>query len=328
MTEAAFCHASSIFADDEGSLDLANMRQAMIEYSKAFPHPIVLLRKESDNVSLASPDPRSSSSPALWPRLWDLGVIFVLTAGLDVLILVPSGILEPLRFVLALGVGLFFPGYVTTAVMFSESARLSPIERTGLSLGLSVVWVPLVALLLGLAHIRLNAPHVALSLTLVTGLGAAAAAWRRRVTSEGPAPVYPQGRDALWLGGLATALGLLTWAIVAPNLHREHLAFAVLGSSGHLEGYPYEVAFGHADRLTLQVQNPTAQARVVRIQMNGNGATARRWDLHLSPHHTWSQKVALPSNPPARSETVRFNLYQTGKRTPIRSLNVKYRIVP
>lgn len=300
----------------------------MIEYSKAFPHPSVLLRKESDNVSLASMAPRPASSPRLIARLWDLVLILLLAAGSDGLIWAASGLLEPLRFVLGLCLGLFSPGYVTAAVLFPASARLAPIERTGLSLGLSIVWVPLVALLLGLAHIRLDAPHVALSLTLVTGLGVAGAAWRRQVSGEGPAPLYPQGRDALWLGGLACALGLLTWAVVAPNLHREHLAFAILGPSGHLEGYPYEVPIGRSDRLVLMIRNPARQARTLRVEMDGNGAAARRWTLRLLPHETWSRRVSLPSNPPARAETVRFRLYRPGDRTPVRSLHVQYRIVP
>ena len=274
-------------------------------------------------------DQRAPVTALRWRVAYDVWIVLAMALGLDAMIFVIPHALTPVRFVLGLAVGIFIPGYLSTLALFPETATLDAIERTGLSLVLSVVWIPLLALLLSLAKIRLNAPHLALSVTLVTVLTGAAAVWRRYAAEvPAPPPVYPNGSARWYLGGLALVLGLVTWAIVGPNLRAQHMAFSVLGAHDRLQGYPYHIRFGQIYPLHLEIFNPSNAARNFTAKVVANGVPTRLITARVRPHQTWQHAVDLPANGPARSETVKFLLYARGGRRPLRTLWVRYTIVP
>ncbi len=280
---------------------------------------------------LASPSRSLQRAPVAalrWHAVYDVWIATAMALGLDGMILFLPHALSPLRFVLGLAVGIFIPGYLSTLGLFPELGTLDAIERTGLSLVLSVVWIPLLALLLALAKIRLTAPHMALAVTLVTVLTGAAAVWRRYAAEvPSPPPVYPNGSARWYLGSLALVLGLVTWAIVGPNLRAQHMAFSVLGAHNRLQGYPYQIRFGQVYPLHLQIFNPDHATRHFTVKVSANGVPSRLIFATVSPHHTWQRAVDLPANSPARSETVRFLLYARGGQHPLRTLWVRYTIV-
>ena len=72
------------------------------------------------------------------------------------------------RWVLGLQFVLFIPGYVTTQTLFPRGRNLNPIERCGLSVGLSIVEVPLVAFMLNLTPWEVRLTPIVISLSILT----------------------------------------------------------------------------------------------------------------------------------------------------------------
>jgi len=266
--------------------------------------------------------------PLSLPVVYDIWIAFLCLFSLDAyLLVIPHGT-NALRLGLGLAVGLFVPGYLSTLALFPEQETLDGIERTGLSLVLSVVWIPLLALLLSLGHIRLNANHIAWAISVVSlGVGIGGI-WRRSLLAvKTPPPVYPNGNARFYLGGLVLALGILTWAVVTPNLKAKSVAFSVLGAQNQLQGYPYQIRFGQKYFLHLQVYNPGLSAHRFRVEMVANGVPTRTLLASVAPGHTWTHPISLPANAPARDENARFLLWSGASHRPLRSLWIRYRIV-
>jgi uncharacterized membrane protein len=74
---------------------------------------------------------------------------------------------------------LFIPGYVTVEALFPKSRELDGIERSALSVGLSLVLVMLVGLLLNFTPWGIRLIPIVISLTILT-LGLALVALGRR----------------------------------------------------------------------------------------------------------------------------------------------------
>lgn len=275
-----------------------------------------------------SPAKRRPISAFRLKTVYDVWICFAFLAALDALIVWLPHETNAVRLGLGLAVGLFVPGYLSTLALFPDHETLDSIERTGLSLVLSVVWIPLLALLLSLAHIRLNAEHVVLSISLVSLLMGFMGVWRRSLSGvESPPPVYPNGAARFYLGGLVLALGIVTWAIVAPNLKAQHLAFSVLGAHNQLQGYPYQIAVGQKYPLHLQIYNPASITRQFTVRMVANGTRPASFTATVKSDQTWQHTIILPANPPARSETARFLLLPQGGHKILRTLWIRYTIV-
>jgi uncharacterized membrane protein len=94
-------------------------------------------------------------------------------ATVAVVLLVPA--LGPIRIVLGLPFILLLPGYVLVATLYPRKEDLDSVERTTLSIGLSIAIVPLIGLALNYSPwgIRLNPILAFVSLFIVMGAGAA-----------------------------------------------------------------------------------------------------------------------------------------------------------
>ncbi|MCB0238602.1 MAG: DUF1616 domain-containing protein, partial [Anaerolineae bacterium] len=87
--------------------------------------------------------------------------------------------LQPLRLALGLAYVLFVPGYCLTAALFPREDDIDGIERLGLSLGLSVAWVPVLALILDRLPWGLRLWPIVVGELLSMAIFAAIALWRR-----------------------------------------------------------------------------------------------------------------------------------------------------
>lgn len=260
---------------------------------------------------------------------YDIWISFIILSALTASIFFFPHQSNAVRFGLGLAIGLFVPGYLSTLVLFPNPKSLDGIERTGLSLVLSVVWIPLLALFLSLAKLRLDATHLVLAVNLVCLLMGSSGLIRRSASGiQSPPPVYPSGKVGLYLGSLVVGLGVLTWAIVAPNLKTQHLAFAVLGRHQQLSGYPFQVRIGERYPLIVEIQNPRSHRGSYKVDLVANGAPTQTLHAHVAAQRSWKTIMALPANRPARSETARFLLFRGRSTKPLRTLWIRYTIVP
>lgn len=87
--------------------------------------------------------------------------------------------LLPLRYILGSLYVLFTPGYTLVEVLYPEEKSLTPLERTALSIGLSLSIVPLLGLLLNYTPVGIRLNSVLLALGSFTLLVATAAVYRK-----------------------------------------------------------------------------------------------------------------------------------------------------
>ena len=95
----------------------------------------------------------------------------------------------PLRIALSFICLLFFPGYALISALFPRQGTLSLLERSVLSIGLSIAIVPLIGLALNYTPwgIRLDPILIAVALTMVELAGASAfKAWLEGLAAQLP----------------------------------------------------------------------------------------------------------------------------------------------
>jgi hypothetical protein len=119
----------------------------------------------------------------IWERnLWFYASVAISLVTVLVVYAVPSQLpLVALRWVLGSVFVLFIPGYVTVEALFPSGRELDAIERFALSVGLSLVLVPLVGLLLNYTPWGIRLTPIVISLTILT-IGLALVGFERRFT--------------------------------------------------------------------------------------------------------------------------------------------------
>ena len=192
-------------------------------------------------------------------------------------------ILGVLLLVFGAGYVLYVPGYLIQAVLFSHRDDLDGVERTGLSLGLSVALIPLLALLLDALPWGLRVwPIVVGEMGLIT-LFVLAAALRRWSLPAGQAHSphtlpHPVGwwsgllRSERWLaiimaGALLLAGLTAAWVLLTPSDADFMTEFYILGPDGLAENFPRHATVGEPLRVTLGVTNLERSAQIYRVEV-------------------------------------------------------------
>jgi uncharacterized membrane protein len=217
---------------------------------------------------------------------WQDFGLALLGAGLLVVLIALSQwlwFLQPLRLALGLAYVLFVPGYCLTAALFPRADDIDGIERIGLSLGLSVAWVSVLALLLDRLPWGLRLWPIVLGELLSILVFMAVALWRRKrlPAAEAYAPelawrprpwwrelpqfekrIYGLVAGALLVAGLAAA-----WVFLVPSPSQFMTEFYMLGADGLAESYPREAAVDQEIGVTLGVMNRERDERSYRVEV-------------------------------------------------------------
>ena len=208
------------------------------------------------------PDQSTEPTPlAPSPSLWqDFGLVFLAIPVLIGLIgpapwidrlPILTWLLAPLRLVLGFAFVLYIPGYCLQAALFPRAADLDGIERTGLSLGLSIAWAPLLALLLDRLPWGLRLWPIVWGQTGFILIVTAMALWRRarlpgatacaprlswrplpwwRALAPPEQHIYTLLAAALLLAAISAA-----WRLLVPSPNQFMTEFYMLGSAGHCQ---------------------------------------------------------------------------------------------
>jgi uncharacterized membrane protein len=191
--------------------------------------------------------------------------------------------LAPLRLLLGLTYVLFVPGYLLQAFLFPRLDDLDGIERIGLSLGLSVALVPLLALLLDRLPWGLRFWPIVIGQSLLILLLLLAALIRRFTlpTAQAYAPAL-RPRPAHWWHSLQpldrrlylfSALALLlaafaaAWVFLVPSPAEFMTEFYALGKAGLAEDYPRKAAVGETLTVTLGITNRERDPQTYRLEI-------------------------------------------------------------
>ncbi len=185
--------------------------------------------------------------------------------------------LAGLRLALGAAFVLVLPGYALTAALYPSrdlgEAGPDRLERVGLSLGLSVAWIPALALLLDRLPWGLRLWPIVLGEAATVLLGLAVAEWRRRGLPARvvtwPRPLRP-GERRLALGAALALLGAglaLAWVLLVPAPDTRLTAFYALGPGGQVEGYPDTAIAGRPVALTVGIHSLERDDHVYRVEV-------------------------------------------------------------
>lgn len=253
-----------------------------------------------------------------------------------IILALPSA--KAIRISLGLPFILLFPGYTLIAALFPRKDDLDAIERSALSLGLSIAIVPLIGLALNYSPwgIRLNPILAFVALFIV--LAAAVAAYRRRLlpadeafgmTSGVRLPRWSQVRTADRLLALALVLSLAVLGVAAYFVatsrgdSESFTEFYVLGPGGRAEAYPSLVRLGEDAIVILGIVNREGRDATYQVKVRIDGEKSGSIDsLVLTDGERWEQRVALSPTHAEENQKVQFLLYKDGGSEPYASLHL------
>lgn len=219
------------------------------------------------------------------PIPWD---IVQLAAGgaiiLALLVLLGDqfAVLLPFRAIMGAIYILFVPGFFLTLALFPQRGDLDTPARLGLSFGLSLAVVPLLALLLDRLPWGIRAVPILIAEGAVIVLALAIGIWRGARLPAGAAYQPQLGwqprrwwsalgaserRTYGWLGGALLLAGLaIGWIFLVPTPGEYMTEFYMLGKAGLAEDYPQRAALGDELSVTIGVKNLERAAQTYRVE--------------------------------------------------------------
>jgi uncharacterized membrane protein len=224
-----------------------------------------------------------SSKPATsiqWDLLWT-GIIAIL---LTVLIyFLPSvAWLKPIRLVIGLPFVLFLPGYWFINALLPAKEDLDIVERLGLSLGLSIAWIPVLALILDQLPWGLRLKPILLSEIVLISLFMMIAFVRRTWLLQQNAYIPEFTRPKVWwkfqtrsnrltyivvVIVMGLAIAAVAWIFLTPSPADFMTEFYILGPEGLAENYPRKASIGETLSVTVGITNREKENHTYSIEV-------------------------------------------------------------
>lgn len=241
----------------------------------------------------------------------DLIAVVLVTIVADLLVVSLMG--SWVRLVATLPLLFFLPGYALVSSLYPEAnvsgehdngSGISWLERVAISFGLSLVIVPIVALVLWIAGLWLSVGAFVAGITTVIFIGVLVGAFRRLLLPPARRFSLPAERwgdelarglgteaptiDRVVNGALVVSIvlagGLLAFGITNPLAGETYTSAALLSESAEGElvasGYPSEFVAGESQPFALELVNEegaavtyTVVVQVERVNTEGGGAT-------------------------------------------------------
>ena len=206
---------------------------------------------------------------------------------------------------------LFVPGYLMALALFPRRTDVSGLDRTVLSVGLSVVTVPLIALILNSLPGGVTPSAMAQGLCVWAVVWVGVSAWRRSQHGSAAAFIPPMTWQGLRpaalpiLASLAVVIGL---GNVMTRLHASVpvTEFFLMDTNGQLADYPRQISANGVLSLTLGVRNAESRAMSYLIRSEAC-QTALKLPV-LKPGQEWRQVWNCSAQKLGGATTVRFDL--------------------
>lgn len=257
----------------------------------------------------------------------DLLSVSALALCLSLLIGLFPDAIPPLRIALGFIFMLLAPGYALTAALFPRRTDVDAVERLLLTLGLSVITVPLLGFLLNYTPwgIRLLPMTVGLNaFTLVASL----LALRRRAHL----PLEARFFSRATLPGFMRTLGLLVATSLlislitffAQTLRPSEVAteFYMLGPQRRLEGFPRTLQPGELFTVFVGVRNHEGRRASFRVEIPFMPGAPELRIPQLADGEVWEARVELLAPEEPGRTALTLELYREGDTTPYRTLQI------
>lgn len=268
----------------------------------------------------------------------DLVFLLIITSAV-----IPAALFagDIIRIVLGIPYVLFFTGYALVAAIFIRKGDLSTIERLALSLGLSIVVVPLIGLILNYTPWGIRSTPVLTCVTIFVMVTSAFAIFRRqrlpKTTRFEPAiyitfphrnmPSRPdrsvnrpdRSVNLILALSIVVTIGLLIYAIVTVEQGEKSTPFYILGKPAD---YPRQLVLGEQAEVTLGIVNEEQKETIYSIVIRIDGdEVGKIGSISLNPGEKWEQTVTFIPLKLGEQE-VDFWLFKTGTDQPYRKLQI------
>jgi uncharacterized membrane protein len=206
----------------------------------------------------------------------DLKIIYLLLGFGIVGIFVPILNSSPIRIIYALPLVIFIPGYCLTAALFPNNKDIDRIERFALSIGLSIIIVPLIGLTLNFTEWGIQLIPVTFSIIIFSICTIQIALFRRFLEPEKErfhsyhdefveihvgfslspnVPALARTINIIILVVLIAAIGVTLFAITNPKTGEEFTDFYILGENGKATDYPTDLTEGSSSLVIIGIHN-------------------------------------------------------------------------
>jgi uncharacterized membrane protein len=259
----------------------------------------------------------------------DLAVALVWLAASILTISLPVLKESPVRFVLALPMILFLPGYCLIAALFCKEDDIDLMERIALSFGLSIAIVPLIGFVLNFTPWGIRLEPIVISLTIFIVAMISIAHYRRKLLLPGQRfrfpfseivnavrnSFYPQEGSrvdriltVVITFSMLIAVIITIYMIAVPKEGERFTEFFILGEKQKAADYPDRITVGEQYPLYIGVGNHeyrpvTYTVRTFGVLMVFDNTTNTSRIISMDP--LWQQSLTLAHN---ESETISYNL--------------------
>lgn len=237
------------------------------------------------------------------------------------------------RAALAFPVTLFAPGYALVAAMFPRKKDMGGIARVTMSLGLSIIIVPLIGFGLNYTPLGVHLDPILACVTIFTIVCSGLAMWTRFSVPEEEL-FYPElirevktvlGNDknrvdkaftAAIVIALVLSAGLSTVLIFMPRQGEPFTEFYLLGPEHVTSGYPENMTIGEQQSVTMCVANHERREMtydiVVRLEDNATASQLITEHLVLADNETWEKTAEIRPDRTGTRMKLDFSLYSDG----------------
>ena len=282
----------------------------------------------------------------------DFRWILILSIALIGLIALEPGLFafSLLRLFIGFAYVIYIPGYCLAAALFPGIDDLDWIERTGLSLGLSIAWVSILALILDRLPWGLRLWPITFGETISALVFTGIAAWRRTRLPAGEAyiPDFSWRPRAWWrdlppsdrriykfvLVALLIVALAYTWVFLVPSPAEFMTKFYMLGPEGLAENFPRAATVGQQLNVTMGLVNRERGAHDYKVEVwvedpwEGRRQKLVQSDYkQLNPGELLEWPLSWRMPWPGQDQKVEFLLFLDDAPNPYRALRLFLNIV-
>jgi uncharacterized membrane protein len=315
-------------SNSDGSiLEAELLTELLVDIDQA-QHPLVPAQPKRRNLPLR--------------HVYDLLALFAAALLAPVLLLLPF---PWLRVPLGLALVLFAPGYALTAALFVRRASLDGVARAGMSFGLSVAIIPVLALVLNATPWGLRPLPIALALTFwVLAFGSVAMVRRYHLAELDQAYLPPRVDPPRWwralcrtararyvLGALAL-VGVVIAAALAlriPDPTKRLTEFYATDSQGLTSTYQRNVSAGSNVQIQLGITNHEGEPAHYRVEAREQDQVlSHAGPLLVEDGKSWNGSLRFALAQPGDNQQIDILLFRENQPTPYRQLRLWINVQP
>ena len=270
---------------------------------------------------------------------------YLLLVTISLFLLVIVLLSDLIRTILGLPFVLLLPGYLLTVVLFPKADDLEGLDRAVLSVGLSIIIVPLIGLLQNYLSWGIQLLPMMLSLTFLNIILAVLGWFRRKKLPEEKRFVLTlevkftkwaeKSRETKFIDAALLITSLLLFVTVSyilfsPKVGDSFTEFYITGQNGVAAGYNEQLQVGESGVVRAGVINNEQKKAIYSMEIRVDDDLIQTIaPISLEHLEDWEETVEFKVTKPKDAVKVEFLLFKDNQNTtPYRQLRLWVKVVP